>query len=306
MIPLIDTHQHLWDLSRLRLDWPQGAPALNRSFLMSDYQAVTVSAGIAGTVYMEVDAHPDSRDQEIADMTAHCQDPNTPMLGLVASADPDAPTFPEWLQQVARNPFVKGCRRVLHGASTPPGHALTPEFVSGVQALGQQGLLFDVCIRPAELTDAAELARRCPETTIILDHCGNADPYVVAGLRDPEQDCPDPVYFHTRKGWLEGLEQVAAQPNTVCKISGIIARAEAGWSLETLAPTLEACLGTFGEDRVIFGGDWPVCTLGAPLQDWVTALRTHLQRYPVSFQEKLFYQNAERLYGVSLPASRNP
>ncbi len=299
MIPLLDTHQHLWDLTRLRLDWPQGAPALNRSFRMSDYLEAAAGCGIAGTLYMEVDTHPDSRDQEVADMTAHCADPDTPMLGLVAAADPDAPGFSDWLEQAPTNSFLKGIRRVLHGPGTPPGHCLTPEFVSGVQALGQQGLLFDLCIRPAELADAAELARRCPETTFILDHCGNADPYVVAGLRGGEEG-PDPVYFHTEKSWRAGLEQVAAQPNTVCKISGIIARAEAGWSAETLAPTLEACLQTFGEDRVTFGGDWPVCTLGAPLQDWVTTLRTHLDRYPEAFRQKLFHQNAERLYGVSL------
>ena len=82
----------------------------------------------------------------------------------------------------------------------------------------------------------------------------------------------------------------------VCKISGIIARAEKGWSAATLAPTVNSCLDAFGEDRVIFGGDWPVCTLGASLSQWIAALREIVADRSQTAQDKQFHLNAGRLY----------
>jgi L-fuconolactonase len=84
--------------------------------------------------------------------------------------------------------------------------------------------------------------------------------------------------------------------NVYCKISGIVARAEAGWNTDTLAPTVNACLDAFGVDRVVFGGDWPVCTLGSSLAQWIAALKEIVANRPEEIQEKLFSLNAERLY----------
>jgi L-fuconolactonase len=84
--------------------------------------------------------------------------------------------------------------------------------------------------------------------------------------------------------------------NVYCKISGIVARAEIGWNAATLAPTINTCLEAFGEDRILFGGDWPVCTLGASFSQWTTALKKIVSNSPIAVQEKLFSKNAERLY----------
>ena len=81
-----------------------------------------------------------------------------------------------------------------------------------------------------------------------------------------------------------------------CKISGIGARAETGWNPGTLAPTVNACLDAFGEERVVFGGDWPVCTLGSSLAQWVATLKEIIAKRPTEMQEKLFSLNAEQLY----------
>ena len=113
--------------------------------------------------------------------------------------------------------------------------------------------------------------------TFILDHCGNADPHIVAGNGgNPD----DPVYGHTREQWLAGMQTVGALPNVVCKISGIVARAAPGWSAADLAPAVNHCIDSFGEDRIVFGSDWPVCTFGAPLGEWITALRADRQHPP--------------------------
>ncbi len=296
MLDIIDTHQHLWNLDRLKLPWVEGVPALNRSFEISDYLKASASSGIRRTVYMEVDAHPDHKQKEIDDMTLHCQEDSDLMLGMVVSADPGKPGFTEFLGANSGNPFIKGVRQVLHNPEQASRYCLTPEFVQGIRALGKRDLLFDICIRPAELHDAVELCRQVPETTFVLDHCGNADPYVVNGHRKIDSSSSDTTYVHSKESWQKGIFKLGELENVYCKISGIVARAETDWNAQTLAPTVNTCLEAFGEDRVVFGGDWPVCTLGASLSQWIAALKEIVSTRPTVVQEKMFSINAERLY----------
>ncbi len=296
MLDIIDTHQHLWNLDRLKLPWVNGIPELNRSYKFNDYLKAAESSGVTRTVYMEVDAHQDHKQKEIDDMTLHCQEDSDLMLGMVVSADPGKPGFTEFLGANSGNPFIKGVRQVLHNPEQASKYCLTPEFVQGIRALGKMDLLFDICIRPAELHDAVELCRQVPETTFVLDHCGNADPYVVNGHRKISLSSSDTTYVHSKESWQKGIFKLGELENVYCKISGIVARAETDWNAQTLAPTVNTCLEAFGEDRVVFGGDWPVCTLGAILSQWIAALKEIVSTRPTVVQEKMFSINAERLY----------
>jgi L-fuconolactonase len=167
--------------------------------------------------------------------------------------------------------------------------------VLGVQRLGELGLSFDLCMRPGELLDAARLAQLCPDTRFILDHCGNADPKAFSrtlGLDDLPAE-------HDAETWRRDLASVAARPNVVCKISGIVARAPRDWHVEQLAPIVVHCLECFGSKRVMFGSDWPVCRLRATLRQWVEALRQIVADRPEIQQRQLFQDNAERYYGLA-------
>ena len=89
----------------------------------------------------------------------------------------------------------------------------------------------------------------------------------------------------------------AERPNVICKISGIIATADKdNWSAADLAPNMNFCMDTFGEDRVIFAGDWPVCTLTAPFGGWLNALKEIVKKRSPEFQKKLFHDNAVKFY----------
>ena len=296
MLDIIDTHQHLWNLDRLNLPWVNRVPELNRSYKFTDYLKEAEISGVTRTVYMEVDAHPVDKQKEIDDITLHCQENSDLMLGMVVSADPGKPGFTEFLGANSGNPFIKGVRQVLHNPEQASKYCLTPEFVQGIRALGKRDLLFDICIRPAELHDAVELCRQVPETTFVLDHCGNADPYVVNGHRKIDSSSSDTTYIHSKESWQKGIFKLGELENVYCKISGIVARAETDWNAQTLAPTVNTCLEAFGEDRVVFGGDWPVCTLGASLSQWIAALKEIVSTRPTVFQEKMFSINAKRLY----------
>lgn len=296
MLSLIDTHQHLWDVTKFKLHWLPKSGVLARSYVMDDYRAAIAGTGIEHSVYMEVDVAPEQQTAEAEHLIAICKSGNAPTVGAVISGRPgDEAAFRKYIAQFKDAPQIKGVRQVLHGDSTPAGHCLSATYVKSVQLLGEMGMSFDVCLRPGDLADGWKLADKCPGTRLILDHCGNADPkaWLSAARRGDQK--PD----HAVEAWKIDIAEIAKRKNMLCKISGIIARVTKEWSADDLAPIVNHCLESFGPDRVIFGSDWPVCLLGAPLKDWTTALRQIVSSRPVEEQQKLFSANAEKYYRLA-------
>ena len=153
----------------------------------------------------------------------------------------------------------------------------------GIRLLGDLGLTFDLCMKPEDLPNAAKLVDACPGTTFILDHCGNAS-----------------VRSKDLSGWRADIAEVARRKNVVCKVSGIVASAAPGpWTADDLAPIVDHVLDRFGPDRVVFGGDWPVCTLAATYRAWVYALKSIVARRSEPDRRKLFHDNAVGFYKLS-------
>ncbi|MDA0813254.1 MAG: amidohydrolase family protein [Verrucomicrobia bacterium] len=293
VISIIDTHQHLWDLERLPPPWVLGAPpVLARSYVIKDYLAATEGLNIARSIYMEVDLAPKDQQKEAEHIIELSKSPGQPTVAAVISGRPESEEFANYITAFKGNPYIKGMRRVLHGEDTGKGHCLQPQFVKSLQLLGELGMSFDICIRPTELADAFTLAKQCPGTQFILDHCGNADPKAFLPAASTATDEP----WHTVAQWKDDMGRLASLDNVVCKISGIIARAPKGWSADHLAPIINLCLDEFSKDRVVFGSDWPVCLLGGPLKAWVTALHEVISNRPAEEQKKLLHENAMRVY----------
>jgi L-fuconolactonase len=128
-----------------------------------------------------------------------------------------------------------------------------------------------------------------------VDHCGNADPKAFLSESARGGEKPD----HSADGWRRDMAEFARRENVICKISGIVARVPRGeWNAEILAPIINYCLDTFGPQRVVFGGDWPVCLLGASYRRWVESLREVIRQRPVAQQRQLLHDNAARLYAL--------
>ena len=292
-IPIIDTHQHLWDLNQFQIDWLSDAPeVLRQTYLTPEYRVATEGLHVVKAIYMEIDLAVAQQSAEAEFVIDLSRSDAHPTAGAVISGRPGSESFADYIGKYAENPWIKGVRQVLHVPSTGPGYCLASQFVSSIQLLGELGKSFDLCMRPTELGDAVRLVDQCPGTRFIVDHCGNADPkaFLPVGDEDP---------WHDANHWRRSMADLAARKNTICKISGIVARVPAGgWSAETLAPIVNHCLDEFGPDRVVFGGDWPVCLLGAPYRDWVTALKAIIRERPLAEQRKLLHDNAERIYAV--------
>jgi len=290
-LPIIDTHQHLWNLEQQEVPWLENAPpVLRRSYVTRDYQQATRGLNITKAIYMEVNVAPRDHWSEVERVTRLCASSRHPTVAAVVGGHPAADTFARYAARVANNPYVKGIRRVLHGG-TPRGHCLSEPFVRSMQRLGELDLSFDLCLRPGELRDAVRLVDQCPDTRFILDHCGNADPKAFWSADRGGAPAHDPDL------WRRAMDALGRREQVVCKISGIIARVPpAGWSADDLAPIVKHCLEAFGSERVVFGSDWPVCRVGAELAQWVNALRSIIQDRPLQLQRNLLHANAQRIY----------
>jgi L-fuconolactonase len=291
LFPIIDTHQHLWDLGQFRLPWLKKVPALAKDYRMADYLEATADLGnfgsargrVVGTVYVEVDVEPAQHTAEAEFVLGLCRRADNPMVAALVGGRPAADDFGKYLDRFRDSAYLKGVRQVLHGDPTPPGYCLDRKFVRGVRLLGERGLSFDLCMRSKELKDAVQLIDACPQTRFILDHCGNAD-----------------VQAKDRTQWQKDIAEVAKRKNVVCKVSGIVASAKPGkWTAEDLAPIVAHVLEVFGPRRVMFGGDWPVCTLAASYGQWVAALRSLVAGRSAHEQRLLFHDNAFRFYGLT-------
>jgi predicted TIM-barrel fold metal-dependent hydrolase len=281
-LPIIDTHQHLWDLKKFKLPWVKDGSPLARDHVTADYLKATAGLNVVKAVYMEVDVAVEQQPAEAEYVLAVCRRLDTPTVAAVISGRPASGGFAKYLEPYRRLDLIKGVRQVLHGEGTPAGFCLGKDFVRGVRLLGDLGKSFDLCMRPGELLDGAKLIDECPGTRFILDHCGNG-----------------PVFEKDRSKWQKGMAEVARRPNVVCKVSGILAQCTPGkWTPDDLAPVINHTLEVFGPDRVMFAGDWPVCTLGATFAQWVGALKTIVAGRPAAEQRKLFHDNAERFYGL--------
>jgi L-fuconolactonase len=250
--------------------------------VMKDYQTAVDGLNVVKAVYMEVDVDPAQQPDEAAYVTEICRTGKSPTVAAVVSGRPAADDFAKYLDRFKGNTYIKGLRQVLHVASTPAGFCLAENFMRGVRLLGERGLSFDLCMRSAELGDGIKLAQTCPGTRFILDHCGNAD-----------------VQAKDRTPWRRHMTEFAKCNNVVCKVSGIVASARPKrWTADDLAPIVNHTLDAFGPQRVMFGGDWPVCTLTATFRQWLEALKQIVRNRPEAEQRRLFHDNAVRFYGL--------
>lgn len=290
-LPIVDTHQHLWDLTKLRLPWVKSSTRLNRSFVTKDYLEASRGLNVVKAVYMEVAVEPEQLVLEAKHVLELCKRPDNPTCAAVIGGRPADDAFKEYIGRFKDNPYVKGVRQMLFSSA---GLCLTDAFTRGVQLLGELGLSFDLCVSPAQLGNGLKLVTRCPDTRFIIDHCGNADPKAFSS-----RPAASGARSHDPGAWRRDMGRLAQKKNTVCKISGIVARAPKDrWTADDLAPIIDHCLQVFGPDRVLFGSDWPVCTRVATLRDWVKALKEVIRSRSEREQRKLLHDNAVRFYGL--------
>ena len=281
---IIDTHQHVWDLERLPYSWTVSKPPLNRSFSPDDYWQEVRNLGIEETILVEADVDEPAIPGETAFLLEMAARPGSRVAGVVAAARPEKPGFEDYIQSIHRHPKLIGIRRLLHVA--PDDVSRSQLFRENVGKLSEYGLSFDICVLSRQLPLAIELVESAPRVQFILDHCGN------------------PPIGESSAGalsqWRADITRLSALSNVACKISGIVTQADhANWNAEDLRPAIVHIIESFGWDRIMFGSDWPVCTLASSIERWVKALEEVTINESAEHLSSLFADNASRIYRLS-------
>jgi len=276
----VDTHMHLWDPEHFRMSWVDGDVLLNQRYTLDVYAAQTVGIPIEAMVFVECGIEPQYALLE-AQWVVACAQTDARIQGIVAACPIEfglrTRSYLEAL--IALGPRIKGVRRNIQDEADP-NFCLQPPFVRAVQLLADYNLSFDLCIRHGQLPAVTALVRQCPHTQFILDHLGkpNAKEHVL----DP---------------WRDQLRELATLPNVACKISGLVTEADhEAWQVDDLAPYVVHVLEVFGEDRVIFGGDWPVMLLASSYTRWFETAQALTAALTEAAQRKFWNENARRLY----------
>jgi len=279
--PIIDTHVHLWDVSRLRYAWHASVSQLNRNYLIEDFRAACSAVQVAKLVFVQCDCDPVQSGEEVDWVTAVSRrDPR--LRGIVAWAPLENGARVEpVLARLAENSKVKGVRRLIQ--SEPDlDFCLRPDFVRGVQSLPRYGLSFDLCVTHLQLANTIALVRQCPKVRFVLDHI--AKPDIKKGLLDP---------------WRAELRELSRLENVWCKMSGLATEADhSGWKPDDLRPYIDHVMDCFGVDRVMFGGDWPVSTLATDYPRWVKTVDDALNGCSADELHRVYVRNAEAFYRI--------
>jgi L-fuconolactonase len=279
-IPIVDAHVHLWDPERFRMSWTDSDALLNQAYTLETYYEQTRNLPIEALVFMECGVEPQYAFLE-AQWAVRCAQQDARLQGVVAATPIEyGPRVRAYLDALAGlGPYLKGVRRNIQDEADD-AFCLRPDFIHGVQLLPEYNFSFDICIHHWQLPAVIELVRRCPETQFILDHLGKPA-----------------ARTHDLDPWRQHIRTLAALPNVSCKISGLVTEADpVQWSTTDLAPYIMHVLESFGEDRVVFAGDWPVMLSASSYQRWVETVQMLCASLPESAQNKLWHENARRFY----------
>jgi L-fuconolactonase len=289
----IDAHQHFWDPARrfpLGDSWFQGAvtygwseagvPQLNRPFLPEHLDPELRLAGIERTIAVQA-INSTGETRWLLELAAT----QPTIAGVVGWMDLARPS--ELVQQNLdrlRHPKLVGVRHLTQ-FETDPGWLLRPDVVAGLQVLAQARLPFDLLVTPAQLPLVPELSAAVPELAVVVDHA--AKPPIRDGVLQP---------------WERHIRAAAENPKVCCKLSGLVTEADHDrWTPADLRAYIEVVVDAFGIDRVMFGSDWPVCTIAATYGRVTATLEDELARMvggDAAAERAVFRENALRFYGL--------
>jgi len=293
--PIVDPHQHLWDLTHHRYPWLTDKPSpirvagpvepLARDYLLPDYLTDTASQNVVMSVH--IDAGFDAADpiaetrwlQSIADQHGYPH-------GIVGHAKLETPDVERVLEQHSAFANIRGIRQIVNWHPDPdksyvarPDMLTDPAWRRGFALLRKYGLSFDLQLYPEQMHDAARLAADNPDTLIVVNHAGM-----------PVDKSPDGIAL-----WRRGMRELAARPNVRVKVSGL-GMLDWNWAVDSIRPFVLESIDIFGTDRAMFASNWPVDSLYSSFDALYAAFREIVSGFTEAEQQRLFHDNAIATY----------
>lgn len=279
--PIIDTHFHIWDTDVLTLPWLSLFEGqLKKKYTMDDYIRAIKGHNITESCYEEVDAIKAHHKQEAEMIIDLCQDSSNQIMGATIAADLSSSHFKHYIGAFAQEPVVKSIRHNMFVNDVKI--TKTKTFRANVNLLAELNIMCDLVLPVKDILYGVDLVKACPDTTFVINHCGV---------------CPILAAPQTKTDWQKGIENYASQDNVICKISecGFTAPGYT-WQVSDVMDIIQHCVSHFGEERIVYGTNWPVCEMTGSISQWLEAINICLRYFPEQVANKLFYTNAKKYY----------
>ncbi|HWG27121.1 amidohydrolase family protein [Actinospica sp.] len=290
--PIVDAHHHMWDLKIRAQEWLR-APELKpiwRDFPFDELEPEAHAMGVEKTILVQVAQTRDETREFLA--FAACTKLIGGVVGWTDLTAEDPAAQLDALRHAPGGQTLKGIRHLVQDEPDPAWLTRT-DVQRGLRAIADAGLPYDLLVRPSQAAAALDVVRAVPELTFVLDHLGK--PPIAADAAEASAGAgphPDPA-------WSTWLRAVAAEPNVVCKLSGMVTEADWNtWTVADLQPYAEIALEAFGPDRLMFGSDWPVCLLAGTYPEVFEAAKTLTDGLTPDDRAAVFGGTATRVYGL--------
>lgn len=281
MTARIDAHHHLWDLAARPQPWMTGrklAP-LQRNFGVADLVGAMTGREMDGTVVVQAVADV-SETEELLDL-AEQQPLIAGVVGFVDVAATDAGQQLDRLLNRQSGRWLVGIRSLVQYEPDP--HWLSrPQVLDGLRAVAAHGLVHDLLILPHQIEAVEAAVTAVPEGSFVIDHLGK--PHIADDAWEP---------------WAGDIATLARHDNVNAKVSGLVTEADwAAWTTDDLQPYVEHALAAFGPQRLMFGSDWPVCTLASTYERVVDSMSQLTSALSPAEQRAFFGDTATTVYSL--------
>lgn len=273
----IDAHQHFWQYNAREYGWMgPGMERLQRDHLPEDLRPSLTSFAFDGTIAVQA-----RQTLEETRWLLNLADRYSFIKGVVGWVDLRSDDLRRQLDELAQHPKLVGVRHVIHD-EPDDAFMLRDDFIRGIGLLADTDLVYDLLLFPKHLPAACELVGGLPNQQFVLDHI--AKPLIKDGRLSP---------------WSDELPRLAAFPNVACKVSGMVTEANwQTWQPADFRPYLDVVFAAFGADRLMFGSDWPVCTVAGSYAQVVGLVADYVAQLSEAEQTAVFGATAARIYGV--------
>ncbi|MBI1354121.1 MAG: amidohydrolase family protein [Acidobacteria bacterium] len=290
-IPILDTHVHLYDPTRPGgVPWPPETNTLIYKKTLPD-RLRQESAGLGVVGAIEVECSPLLEDNQwVLDVI----EKDTLMVGTIGDLEPDHPEFAAQLDRFGANPLFLGIRYgYLWGRDLREALG-RPAFVEGVKLLASRGMTLDTANPSVRaLEDVVVLTDKVPDLRVVLDH--------LPKLQEPEAG-PERAAYET------AMRALGQRPNVYAKVSSVLRKVGDAVpdDLELYRPKLDEMWGVFGEDRVVYGSDWPNSEPLGPYPKILSIVQRYASEKSREAQEKYFWRNSVKAYRWKKRADDQP
>lgn len=273
----IDAHQHFWNFDPEKHVWMnEEMDVLKKNFLPSDLEPLLKKCDIDGCVAVQA-----NQAEVENDFLFELANQNHDIKGIVGWVDLKSESLSERLEHYSQISKIKGFRHVIHD-EPDLDFMIQPSFMKGVSALKKYGYTYDILIFAAHLPNTLKFIKNLPDQAFIIDHI--AKPKIKKGEIET---------------WAKQLKEVAKFENVYCKISGMVTEADwLNWQKEDFTKYLDTVVNAFGTKRILYGSDWPVCTLAATYENQYTIVKEYFSRFSQTEQDLFFGGNATHFYNL--------